>query len=387
VESQLNRRPESGRSLKPEVLVCPETKLGLRECSLEEARELMCGSSSLQWRKEGSPAAIGPTKRVMLREDLACAYPIVDGVPMLLAPEALFPADEVRCFDLKNRMWAEAYEEMEFYNAVCVAEARRLASGASTSVPAGASQFSSTFPYPTDVWIDAPHDAPSQLDCYLNLGDIRGKRVAQLGGKGLHAVKFLLAGAAEAWVLTPMHGECIYARSLAQRCGVEDRLHCAAAVGEQIPLKSDMLDAVFSGGCLHHMITESVANEVYRILRPGGRFSAVDPWRTFLHTIGTRLLGKREENVHCRPMNPARLMPFYETFDHLAVRHHGPILRYFMIGGCKLLGMNLPSRIGYQIGRLDDALFGRVPVLRDRGGSVAILATKATRCLGSICEA
>ena len=33
------------------------------------------------------------------------------------------------------------------------------------------------------------------------------KRVLQVGGSGSHAVKFLVAGAAEAWLITPMHGE------------------------------------------------------------------------------------------------------------------------------------------------------------------------------------
>jgi len=372
-----------------DLLVCPETRIALRECSVEEAEEAMCGSSSLEWRKEGLPAAIGPTARVMLREDLGCAYPIVDGVPVLLVPEMLFPKHTAQRFDLGDPMWAEAYEEMEHYNGVCVAEAMRLAAGTPSIIPSDTKQFHSTFPYPTHIWLDAAHDASSQLDCYLNLGDIRGKRIAQLGGKGLHAVKFLLAGAREAWVVTPMHGECIYARQLARSFGVEDQLHCVTAVGEQFPLKSDSLDGIFSGGCLHHMVTESVAREVHRVLRPGGRFSAVDPWQTLLHAVGTRLLGKREENVHCRPMNAARLVPFYDVFEHVSTRQHGPILRYLMIGGCKLLRKNLSADIGYRIGRLEDAVFGHVPALRRRGGSLAVLAAKGrdTEAIASVCSA
>lgn len=359
-----------------DLLVCPETKLALRECSVEEARQLMCGKSPLEWRKDGEPGAIGPTPRVMLREDLGCAYPVVDGIPVLLAPEVLFPAHNARHFDLKNPMWAEAYEEMEYYNAVCKTQAARLGSGGPDPLLRSAVRFSSSFPYPANIWIDAPHDALSQLDCYLNLGDIRGKRVLQLGGKGGHAVKFLLAGAGEAWLVTPMYGECIYARSLARSVGVEDRLYCATAVGEQIPLAPNSFEGIYSGGCLHHMITEAVAHEVYRVLRPGGTFSAADPWRTLLHAIGTRLLGKREEEVHCRPMNPARVAPFYKTFESLTVRHHGPVLRYLMIGGCKLLKKELSARIGYRVGQVEDALFGHIPMLRDLGGSLALLATK-----------
>ncbi len=42
-----------------------------------------------------------------------------------------------------------------------------------------------------------------------------GARVLQVGGSGLHAVKFLLAGAAETWLVSPVHGELIFGRALA----------------------------------------------------------------------------------------------------------------------------------------------------------------------------
>lgn len=358
------------------MLVCPETKIPLRECSLEDATKLMCGNSTLAWRREG-PRAVGPTARVLLRQDLECAYPILDGIPVLLLPEALFPESAGRSFNLKDVRWAEAYEEMEHYNARCAVDAAKLGAGISPPVPVDAVDHASTFPYPTHLWLDAPHDACGQLDCYLHLGSIRGKRVAQLGGKGLHAVKFLLAGAAEAWLITPMHGECLFAMALARRFGVEDRLRCVAAVAEQIPLRSASLDAIFSGGCFHHIDAEHAAPELRRVLVSGGKFCALDPWKTLLHAVGTRILGKREVEVHCRPMNSVRLQPLYRSFEHVAIKQHGPVLRYLTIGACKLLKKEMPIRIGFAIGQLEDQLFGRVPALRKRGGSVAILASKA----------
>jgi uncharacterized protein YbaR (Trm112 family) len=358
-----------------DMLVCPETKIPLRECSLEEAKEAMCVDSPLRWRTEGFPNAVGPTARVMLREDSSGAYPIVDGVPLLLFPEMLFPKRSEKQFDLKNPMWAEAYEEMEFYNAVCIAETNQLLAGGANPLPPNLARHVSTFPYPTDVWLDEEHDACGQLDCYLNLGNISGMKVLQLGGKGRHAVKFLVAGAKEAWLVTPMVGECLYAKSLARTFGVEDRLHCVAAVGEQIPLKADSVDIVYSGGCIHHMVAEVVAREVHRVLRSGGRFSALEPGQTLLHAIGTRVLGKREP-VHCKPINSERLAPFYSMFERFRVERHGPLLRYLMIGACKLLKKNLSAQAGYRIGRFEDALFGHVPFLRERGGSLAILGAK-----------
>ena len=231
--------------MKADILVCQETKTHLRECSLEEAKAAMCADSPLLWRTEGSPKAVGPTARVMLREDLSGAYPIVDGVPLLLLPEMLFPQGRERQFDLKNPIWAEAYEEMEFYNAGCMAEVKALAEEDVSPLPRDLTRHASTFPYPTHIWIDEEHDACGQLDCYVNLGNLSGMRVLQLGGRGRHAVKFLVAGAKEAWVVTPMLGECLYSQVLARAFGVEDRLHCVAAVGEQLPFKADSMDLIY----------------------------------------------------------------------------------------------------------------------------------------------
>src|SRR5258707_15333407 len=72
-----------------------------------------------------------------------------------------------------------------------------------------------TFPEPKEVWIDCVPDCKAQYDASLHLGEIAGKRMLQLGGKGIHAVKFLLGGAAEAWVLTPMLGEIYCSIALA----------------------------------------------------------------------------------------------------------------------------------------------------------------------------
>jgi len=358
------------------VLVCPETKIPLRECSLHEASELIAGSSWLTWRQEGLPRAFGPTDRVLLRQDLACAYPIVNGIPVLLPPEMLFAERAHRRFDLKNTIWAEAYEEMEHYNSMYATETAQLSAGAASPFPPDLVEHVSTFPFPGHIWLDAAHDALGQLDCFLHLGNIRGRTVAQLGGKGLHAVKFLIAGAKEAWVISPMIGECLYAIALARRYSVEHKLRCVVAVGEQLPFSDDSLDAVFSGGCLHHMVVSRVATELNRVLAPGGKFCAYDPWKTFLHGLGTRILGKREEGVYCKPLNAERLRPLCETFKKIEIKQHGPIIRYLTIAACKVLKRQLPIQYGYPIGRFEDALFGQFRFFRKRGGSAAVLVTK-----------
>ncbi|MGA7255429.1 MAG: methyltransferase domain-containing protein [Terracidiphilus sp.] len=365
-------------SMKSETdLRCPETMIPLRECSLEQAERAISDGKPLRARPDGKQKAVGRTPSVMMREDLRCAYPIVDGIPILLLPEMLVAGENGRSFNLKDSKWAEAYEEMEHYNAVGVENASKIDAGTLSPFPKGIAGYGDSFPEPNRIWIDAPHDALAQMDAYRNLGRIRGKRVAVVGGGGSHAVKFLLAGASEAWLITPMVGECICGRAMARSFGVEDRLRCVVAVGEQMPLRPDFLDAIYSGGCIHHMVAELVAKELCRVLAPGGHFTAVDPWRTFLHTVGTRILGKREENVYCKPMTEERLAPFRSEFSRFEVTHYGPILRYFLLGVCKLLKVEMSAGLGYRLGQLEDRTFGRVPFFRDRGGSVVFTCTKA----------
>src|SRR6266536_3412061 len=97
------------------IMVCPETKLPVRQCTLDEAARLTPDQSLVPVRS-GGPQPIGPTSTVMLREDHQCAYPIVNGTPVLLAPEALVPRSRQRSFDLSDPRYAEAYAEMNFYN-------------------------------------------------------------------------------------------------------------------------------------------------------------------------------------------------------------------------------------------------------------------------------
>ena len=358
-----------------EDLVCPETKLRLHLVPLSEIQKHLAGSGSLHSRTNGNPPAIGPTEFVLLREDRLSAYPVVDGIPILLLPEQLTtkPREWV---DLRDPRWAEAYEEMEHYNATCVERAKHLEQKEHNHVRRSSADFAGSFPEPAHIWIDAPHDARAEFEAYAHLAPIRGRRVAQLGGSGQHAVKLLLAGAEIAWHISPMLGECIYARALAASVGVADRLRSIASVGEQIGLRGAALDCVYSGGCFHHMQSGPAAAELHRVLAPGGRFSGVDPWKTPLHSIGTRLLGKREKGVYCKPMTPQRVEPYESLFPNLTVSHHGPLLRYLALGICRIAHVELSPMVGYRLDMFEDHTLGRIPGLSSFGGSVALMGVK-----------
>lgn len=363
------------------LLVCPETKERLRPCSLAEA-ESSVGSSLVPLREavESSKSPpFGATGTVLLREDLRRAYPVVDGVPILLAPEALGASEERRSFDLRDPRYAEAYEEMAFYNEVASREAEDITTSEAydlvAPVAGALSEARRSFPYPKEVWIDAVYDCAAQWDAYSHIAPITGRRVLQLGGKGIHAVKFLLGGAAEAWVITPMLGEARCAMALARAVGVEGRLRCVVAIAEELPLAGDSFDAIYSGGSFHHTVTGSAATESERVLKRGGRFAATDPWRAPLYAIGTKVLGKREPSVYCRPLTQERVEPVRRAFGEASIVQHGALTRYPLLALQKF-GVSSSLSTAWRLNKLDDAACSLVPGLRGMGSSVVCLGTK-----------
>jgi len=369
-------------------LACPLTHQPLRVVPLHEARARIAAGAPLCARVATSAAPlIGETDPLLLREDETAAYPIVSGIPVLLAPEVLRKSKDSRTFDLRAPQYAEAYLEMAFYNAVGLKEATTLREAGSLLAVEGSEalqhlerlrlrppQDRDRFPEPAQTWLHARMDLQSEWDCYTHIGAVKGQRVLQLGGSGKAVQALLLAGAAEALLLTPMIGEARAAIEAARLLGLAERFRCLIAVAEEIPLTDASVDVAFSGGCVHHMRTEIAFPEIARVLRPGGRFAAIEPWRAPFYEIGTKLLGKREANPLCRPLTAARVAPLFSAFQHARYALHGTLSRYPMLGLQKF-GVRTPLERAWRIGRLDDRLCS-VLGLRRFGSGVALLATK-----------
>lgn len=374
--------------LEAGALACPESRLPLEPMGLQEA-EARVGRSLVAARRD---TPFERTARVLLRSDDACAYPVLEqGIPVLLVPEMLLPEGSERHFDLSAPQYAEAYAEMAHYDAV--GEANRRAAEAkglhelerssdslrSLAAIAGLSpEDRAGFPAPEDVWVDATHDGPAQRDAYHHLAPLAGKSVLQLGGAGTAAVKFLLGGAAEATLVSPMPGELFFAQYLGAAYGVTERLRLVVAVAEELPFADATFDVIFSGGSVHHMETPLAFPECARVLRSGGRFAANEPWRAPLYAVGTRLFGQREKgDVFCRPLTTARVDPLFGAFDAARVVHHGTFARYPMIALGKL-GVVPSRRVLRAISEIDDRI---ASVLRVRrfGSSVAVLGEVGPR--------
>ncbi len=355
-------------------LVCPETKQSLRETSYVDAEVVIASGQQLMRRATGSQRAPAKDDRVLVRADDRGAYPIVKGIPVLLRPEMLTTPGLNHAIDTSRDPYREAYEEMAFYDEVADNLGQQLGDSAVYEMVRRV-QGKSDFPKPAAAWMDATYDCAAQWDAYSHLAPIAGGRLLQLGGKGIHAVKFLMAGAAESWLLTPMVGEAQFAQQLAAQFGVADRLHCVVGLGEEMPFERDSFSGIFCGGCLHHTVTSLSIPEIERVLCEGGRFAAVEPWKAPLYGIGTKLIGKREVGVNCRPIDESRASPLFEHFRDSSVQHHGAMSRYPLIALSKF-GLKLRLGTVQRITEVDDAISNLVPFVRRQGSSVALLATK-----------
>ena len=110
-------------------------------------------------------------------------------------------------------------------------------------------------------------------------------------GNGLNALQHLGFTRLEGVDLSPA---LVAACTGAARCVVAD---C-----RQLPLESASRDIAIVQGGLHHLPElpgdlARVVSEVRRVLRPGGRFMVVEPWRTpflrFVHWVGSFRTARR----------------------------------------------------------------------------------------------
>jgi uncharacterized protein YbaR (Trm112 family) len=318
--------------------------------------------------------------------DNSVVYPVKNGIPMLLGPEAIC-ADPNWPRDITAIQYREAYAEMAFYNSIGYEHARQIRECGSLkdSDSAGLRHLHSIahlpkerrqdFPNPLSVWLCETIDVASERDCYQYIAPVIGKRVMQIGGKGIFAILMLLAGAENAVLITPMHGEATVAIEIAKLYGLADRLECLVGIAEEIPVANDEVDVCYVGGCVHHMRTEIAFPEIARVLRPSGKFVAIEPWRAPGYAIGTKLFGKREPNAFCSPLDKSRMAPLYKSFKSADYVQHGSISRYPSIVAQKA-GISLSVPSAKWIADVDDKICNCLPFARKAGSGIAILATK-----------
>jgi SAM-dependent methyltransferase/uncharacterized protein YbaR (Trm112 family) len=376
--------------LPPCGLVTPQQNTPLREVPLQTAESLLGGRPLKPLAREG-PSPIGPTPTVLLSSPASTAYPIVDGVPILAAPEVLVPEGRPCSVRIDDPKYAESYRETDHYTQV--AAGHLAAVKESTSFRelrpslAPTQRDTASFPYPIAKWIGptAVCTSVARAEAYRHLVPLHEAHVLEVGGSGINAVRMLLAGAQTACLVTPVLHEALLAKALAELANITSRLYPVVGIAEELPFPDASFTAAFSAGTIHHTITSLSFAEASRVLGEGGRFSAVEPWRAPLYGLGTCLLGKNhrdkvgirrgssDASVFCRPLTEGRLNGL-DAFPRYRVCHHGALTRYPILG-IEKFGCRLNLRQAWWLLKVDDYVSSLIPGLRARGSCVTLLAS------------
>ena len=238
------------------------------------------------------------------------------------------------------------------------------------------------FPHPASLWIAKRSTArrTSSIWEFEHLAPMQGKTVLQLGGEGEYAVKFLLAGAAQAYCLDPSLETLKLGKRTAEAYGVDSKLEFVRGMAERLPFPDDFFDAIYGNAVLHHTMVNLAAREIYRVLKPGGRASFHDPLEEYaLARLARKYLpypGKGDEGVD-RPHTYQIVGDFIRTFEYGEYRESE--LFGVPIELVRRLGRRGPlvsARLARLLAPVDDYLVRRVRPLRRFCKAVAIRVEK-----------
>jgi ubiquinone/menaquinone biosynthesis C-methylase UbiE/uncharacterized protein YbaR (Trm112 family) len=324
-----------------------------------------------------TPVGLGGTGRsVAVTDDGSIAYPVLDGVPLLVPTEA-FGRSRSERFDVAGPHYAEAYAEAELYSAMAAAadtagDGRSLDHLVRVDAEVRAGRLlPATFPSPATEWLEAGSTISAQHESFTHLGPLADTTVLQIGGTGSHAVLFLLAGAARAVVVSPIVEELRQALRLADRVGVSGRLHVVGGVAESLPLADAVVDRVYSGSSMHHTVTIDALAQIARVLTDEGRFASVDVWKAPLHGWGTKVFGKQGGNPHCHPLDPARVEPLHDVFADATVSFHGAFARY-PLAVMNRFGRRPSRSTSWRLASAEDSLAARSSIVRRQSSLVVM---------------
>jgi SAM-dependent methyltransferase len=136
-------------------------------------------------------------------------------------------------------------------------------------------------PAEVDRYLDPPANSPYGLEYAFHLlGDIKGKAVLDLGcGTGENLIPLVKRGAqVVAMDISPDLVDL--ARQRLANYGMSN-VGAIVRVGSayETGLPDGSIDVVFSMALLHHLDLSRARHEIYRLLRPGGRFILREPIR------------------------------------------------------------------------------------------------------------
>jgi 2-polyprenyl-3-methyl-5-hydroxy-6-metoxy-1,4-benzoquinol methylase len=179
-------------------------------------------------------------------------------------------------------------------------------------------------------YLNPSPDTPYSLEfAYHLLGDVRGKRILDLGcGSGETTVVLATRGAKVTGLdLSPELIELAEKRLKQHHVTAQLRTASAYSTG----LECESVDIVFAISILHHLDLERARQEIWRVLRPGGLLILREPVRdSRTLTYMRRLVPNRGEEMspYERPLTLGEFSHFSRDFNLIAAkRFRLPFLR------------------------------------------------------------
>jgi SAM-dependent methyltransferase len=224
------------------------------------------------------------------------------------------------------------------------------------------------------------------------LGDVRGRRVLDLGcGAGEAAVYFALRGA-DVTAVDLSAGMLEVTRRVADRYGVA--VHCRRQNAERLTFDANTFDIVYAANLLHHVDLDTCLAEAGRVLKPDGRFVSWDPLR---HNPIINIYRRMAAAVRTEDETPLDIRNTQSFRDHF----HDVEYRCFWLTGLWifmrffLVDRVHPSKDRYwkkiitdadrlrpayrRLAALDDFLIRRVPWLQRMCWNLAVCAGRPRR--------
>ena len=297
--------------------------------------------------------AIGITDLMVQVADGSAAYPVVDGIPVLMSTERL--ASERVEIQVAGTNFEEAYQEQKLYTELASSVLGSSARGLEEVRRVVETADPSRFPEPPESWFGGGSTAGAYLKAMRHLAPVADCTVLQIGGVGTHALKLLHAGAERALIVSPVIGELVEGRAIAAEVGLADRATFVGGVAEQLPIADSSIDRVYSGSSIHHTDTSQSFAEISRVLSPLGRWASVDVWKSTFHDVGTRLFGKCHGNPYCHPLSPVRIAPAKDAFDDCVASFHGGTVRY-PLAVAERAGFRPDAKLGIQLASIEDKI-------------------------------
>lgn len=208
------------------------------------------------------------------------------------------------------------------------------------------------------------------------MGDIRGKKILDYGcGGGIWATYFAKRGAITyAFDLSPAFVEIVKKRQRINQVNI----NCEVMRAQRLNYPDDFFDVVWGVAILHHLDILEVRDELYRVLRRGGKayfFEYYEGLRLihFLQKLRHSLFSRHEPGIYGslneKPLNDSDIAILSEPFSRTEVKRHRLFARFVY----KILGS---PEIRWWIAKFDDFVLTKFPLLGKMGSNCSIVLEK-----------